>query len=197
MEKTNQPTSSQNESPLNEAAVAADAAADAAAAPAAAPAQVAPGFLFSMREAAYTMRFPQLGFAPEYYVTAKPAGIGNDDIIARGTDIRFGDTKGTSGGSMFLRPGAAFVGKCIVQITDFAIPVADEDGKHQTMRYKSENNGDNYHNRRLYERLLTKEAAEIRHLLEGFLDSIDGRDTDAQTDFDDAKNAQPLLLTTS
>ena len=31
----------------------------------------------------------------------------------------------------------------------------------------------------------------------GFLDSIDGRDTEAQTDFDDAKNEQPLLLTTS
>ena len=158
---------------------------------------VSPGFQIVMEDTSHTLRFPEAGFDSSVFITAKPAGIGNDEIFRRGMKLRLTGSGDEATGIAELSPGAVFVGKCIVQITDYAIPVLEE-GKQVVWKYAPKGGGDNNHNIRLYERFLTKEAQGFRDLIEGFLDYIDGRDdTDAALAFDELKNEHPQLLTSS
>ena len=149
-----------------------------------------------MQEKHQSLRFPSLGFKSDVFITAKPAGLANDEIFARGANITMGGVA-TQTGIVTVSPAAAFVGKCIVQIVDFSIPIQTVDGEIETWRYKADGAGDNYHNRQFYEQLLFKEAIEAHDLIDGFLDFIDGRDTQTAKDFEELKNEQPLLLTDS
>jgi len=121
--------------------------------------------------------------------------------------------------------GMAFVEKCVRQITAFRIPVKMRD--HATgqvlqrdMVYNPANGGDNRENRRFYEFLadernrvtadtLTPEQKALigvdadrldvsaRDMVEGFLDTVQGRNTPAQKDFERLGNALMVSRSTT
>jgi hypothetical protein len=125
-----------------------------------------------------------------------------------------------------LAPGEVFFEKCTRQITDFCLPVRVKDNRtgkvsNQDMRYNAANRGDNSDNRKVYEfmaderiRIKTETLTEkqalaladsdedepldvsLRDVVEGFLDTVHGRDTDAREDFSRLGNALRASQTT-
>ncbi|MDD3493888.1 MAG: hypothetical protein PHZ19_10380 [Candidatus Thermoplasmatota archaeon] len=120
--------------------------------------------------------------------------------------------------------GRAFVEKCVHQIKGFRLPATDKDRHGELLaierQWNPANEGDNPDNRAFYafmadERLrfpveklrpehvdivseeLSGEFVTARDLVEGWLDLLQGRDTDAQADFERLGNALRASRTTT
>jgi len=152
------------------------------------------------------------------FVTAEHPGMAEDDITAAMLPISWetpGQARGrgrkqaqsqeeqmetiTVRGSIGTARG--FVEKCRRQITDFRLPVMEKEGKVKIRKYNSKNRGDNRSNREVYEHILTATQSleslgerSFWDVVEGFLDSVAGRESDVAEDFDDLKKELPQLV---
>ena len=152
------------------------------------------------------------------FVTAEHPGMAEDDITAAMLPISWetpGQARGrgrkqdqsqeeqmetiTVRGSIGTARG--FVEKCRRQITDFRLPVMEKKGEVKVRKYDSKRGGDNRSNREVYEHILTAtqplESLGERSfwdVVEGFLDSVAGRESDVAEDFDDLKKELPQLV---
>jgi len=163
------------------------------------PKDVSESYVVSMGVPTETLNIPDIDGA---FITAAHAGIHEDEIGAAAVPLsmkRASDGKEHEqiGGMTLtgnLAPAKGFVAKCIYQITDFSVRVEELNGQIRVRRWDSSKAGDNKANRELYVQLL---QAPFRNTIEGFLDMMAGRDTEAQKDFEELKKEQPQLLSTS
>lgn len=161
---------------------------------------VSEGYVLSMGVPRKTLHL--LDFRPEPgFIIAVHPGIHEDDIWAAGVPLTMqapaGGKRAQVGNVMVtgnISAAKGFVAKCVYQIVDYSIPVQELDGRKRTRRWDSGNKGDNDANREVYAQLL---QAPFRDIIEGFLDMMAGRDTETQHDFEELKNVQPQLLSTS
>ena len=150
------------------------------------------------------------------FITAVHPGMAEDDITAamlgiswqspgRGKRSKRGQPQGEQSEAitMYGKTGAArgFVEKCYRQITDFRLLVQEENGEEGIRKYEPKNDGNNRSNREVYESILMS-TQPIKSLgdqsywdvVEGFLDSVAGRETDTAEDFDELKKDLPQLV---
>jgi len=178
---------------------------------------VSPDYLVVMEHRPQTL-YPVVS-NESIFITAVHPGMAEDDVTAalmgvswqtpgqgrRGKRGERGQPQGeqletiTVHGSVGTARG--FVEKCRRQITDFRLPVMEKKGEVKVRKYDSKNGGDNRSNREVYEHILTAtqpiESLEERSfwdVVEGFLDSVAGRETDTAEDFDDLKKELPQLV---
>ena len=182
---------------------------------------VSPDYLIVMERQPQTL-YP-VAADKSIFVTAEHPGMAEDDITAAMLPISWetpGQARGrgrkqaqsqeeqmetiTVRGSIGTARG--FVEKCRRQITDFRLSVFEtiEDKKKKVgsiRKYDSKNHGDNRSNREVYEHILTAtqplESLGERSfwdVVEGFLDSVAGRESDVAEDFDDLKKELPQLV---
>ena len=140
---------------------------------AAVPQQVSKGYLVAMDEdAEETFEWPE---NPGCFIKAKRASVKGEDRIA-GAAMHV-DVGGGQQGAMRFGPNAAFIQKCIEQITDFAAPVTLKK-EASVLRFdrNAKRNAD------FYEKLC---QSEMRGEIEGWLDEVGGRDIPTQRDLSD------------
>lgn len=161
---------------------------------------VSESYVVSMKVAQATLNLPSPP-SEKLFVTAVHPGIHEDDISAAAVPLSYNagaeSNQARIGGIVVsggVAPAKGFVAKCTYQIVDYAIAVQELNGDERVRRWDSSKGGDNETNRQMYVQLL---QAPFRDMIEGFLDMMAGRDTDAALDFEELKNAQPQLLTTS
>lgn len=98
------------------------------------------------------------------------------------------------GGGIDINADAAFVQKCLEQITDFYMPTVvmgpDMKPRPAEQRFDPANGGDNPANRGLYGLLLKRHNQQLQRLVEDYLDWAGGRTEDAIEDFNDLGNAR-------
>jgi len=173
---------------------------------------VSPDYLIVMERRPQTI-YP-IASDKSVYVTAQHPGLAEDDITAAMLPISWQTPAGRGRGkaqpqeeqteTLTVRGSVgtarAFVEKCRHQITDFRLPV-EEKGEAKIRKYDSKNRGDNRSNREVYESLLwmTKPLKSLGErsfwdVVEGFLDSVAGRESDTAEDFDDLKKELPQLV---
>ena len=173
---------------------------------------ISPDYLIVMERRPQTL-YP-VASNKSIFITAVHPGMAEDDITAAMLPISWnapGRTRGRKRNQpqeeetevmmhSAARPAYAFVEKCRYQITDFRLSI-EEDGKIKVRKYDSKNRGDNRSNREVYESILwmTKSIKSLGDMswwdvVEGFLDSVAGRETDTAEDFDDLKKELPQLV---
>ena len=125
------------------------------------------------------------------YIEAKPTGKDEDDVANAAFKFR-GQAAGKRGQVQYggvdiggdICAVKAFLRKCELQITDFRIQTSEKAGGPVVVReYNPKNHGNNRDNEEIYGRFLANK--EFMHLVEGFLDYVEGRDTPAQEDYED------------
>ena len=175
---------------------------------------VSPDYLIVMEHRPQTL-YP-VASDKSIFITAVHPGMAEDDVTAalmgvswqtpgQGKRGERGQPQGeqsetiTVHGSVGTARG--FVEKCRRQITDFHLSVLEKDDKVKVRKHDSKNGGDNRSNREVYESLLwmTKPIESLGgrsfwDVVEGFLDSVAGRETDVAEDFDDLKKELPQLV---
>lgn len=89
------------------------------------------------------------------------------------------------------RAPQAFVHKCLAQIVDYCLPIRPRGGGEQEVwRYETTGDGDNRHNRQIYESL----EGPLKARIEGAMDRVAGRTSPARKDFEALLAEQPQLL---
>lgn len=164
------------------------------------PEDVSESYVLSMRTPQATLNLSESD-PSKHYITAKHPGVNEDDIWATAVPLSMQAPAGQNRAEMGnvtvtgnVSAAKGFIAKCVYQIVDYAIGVEELDGTVKVRRWDSANGGDNGVNREVYTQFL---QAEHRDLVEGFLDMVAGRDTDAQRDFEELKKERPQLLNTS
>lgn len=139
------------------------------------------GYVLVMDDVTRTWEWPSSAKDKgKFYITAKHPGLGEDKVKAAASPGFAVDVKAKTGDMRFAQATEAwFVEKCVQQVTDFVIPT-NAGGEATVQRFKSDNKGDNYPNRKVYTALLR--APKIRADVEAFLDQMAGRNEDAQAD---------------
>ena len=185
------------------------------------PDEISGSFVVAMFDEPQTMKWP--GSDGEYFITAERAAIEDEDKIKNAGmklavkqnvkatgDITLGAT---------MNPGATYLEKCVVQITNYRIPVKEKQRTgggvevvEVVKQYDASHNGDNPANRNLYKYMadrrlevpvamlsqgdlaylggdITRDTITILELVDGFLDFVSGRTTDAAGEFEELGNA--------
>jgi len=175
---------------------------------------VSPDYLIVMERRPQTL-YP-VASDKSIFITAVHPGMAEDDITAAMMGISWQapgrDRHGKRGQpqgeqseaiTMYGKTGAArgFVEKCYRQITDFRLLAMEENGEVGVRKYEPKNDGNNRSNREVYESILrmtepveSLDGQSIWDVVEGFLDSVAGRETDTAEDFDDLKKELPQLV---
>jgi hypothetical protein len=178
------------------------------------PQDASPSYLAAVGGRDKTLYFPQLQYDQRFFIRARPPTVEGDDAIAgaaihatppalagnraqRRAQARKGNGDATPASSQVtiaITPNAAFIAKCVWQVTDFSFPVMR--GEDVVIRsHNTDRGGDNTDNREFYAMLAHPSVAEFRELVEQFLDYLGGRESDAQDDFEAFLAASPQLLT--
>jgi hypothetical protein len=130
-----------------------------------------------------------------YFISAQHPGIREDEVTAAaftlgGTQTKEGEVTLTGD----VRTAAAFITKCVVQITDFCLPVIDKTGQPADRKWDDTNDGDNEGNREMYARLndaeLVIEGETFKDRLAGFLDAVANRGTEFAEKHEELKKKQ-------
>jgi len=177
---------------------------------------VAPDYLIVMERRPQTL-YP-IASDRSVFITAVHPGMAEDDITAamlpiswqtsgqaRGRGRKQDQSQGEQAETITVRgsigAARAFVEKCRHQITDFRLPVIEKEDEVSVRKYDSKNRGDNRSNREVYEGILQSTQAveslgerSFWDVVEGFLDSVAGRESDAAEDFGDLKKELPQLV---
>jgi len=175
---------------------------------------VSPDYLVVMEHRPQTL-YP-VASDKSIFITAVHPGMAEDDITAamlpiswqtpgRARGRRQAQTQEARAEAITIKGSVgtarAFVEKCRHQITDFRLPVMEKDGEVKVRKYDPKNGGDNRSNREVYEGILQSTQPieslgnqSLWDVVEGFLDSVAGRGTDAAEDFDDLKKELPQLV---
>jgi hypothetical protein len=144
------------------------------------------GYVLVMDDVVETWQWPSAAKDQgKFYISAKHPGLGEDKVKAASSPGFAVDVAKKTGDMRFAQATeAGFVEKCVQQIVDFAIPTpGDKPGNIEVLRFKPDNKGENYPNRKVYTALLR--APQIRADIEAFLDRVAGRNAEAQADFAD------------
>ena len=179
--------------------------------------EVSDGIATAMDVQDATLLFEAEDFNPEFFIRAVGTALDEDDILNASVQYRFDQQQEPKKGrrqakkakkaqmgttmqaSAMMNPRKAFVAKCEAQITDFSMKFIEDDGtkggKVVVRRYDKGSSVADRDNRACYVSWVMSET--MRELVEGFLDRLAGRGTDAQEDFEDLLFEQPQLLKTS
>lgn len=164
------------------------------------------GYLVSMndREATWFLDFLKPDDPQRYYVRAREPGLHEDDITNAGLNFSYDRHRPAKGdktqvGEMIVTgnpmPVRQFLSKCRYQVTDFRLPGINNQGQAVEFTYNPANRGDNMENSSFFQHLYP--VAALREEVEGFLDWVAGRRTEAAAEFEILKNEQPGRLSTS
>jgi hypothetical protein len=169
---------------------------------------VSDSMIVSMSQEEQTLLFPEYDFKPDVFIRAGTTALDEDDIINAAMQYRFdqkqqsrkarkqrNEQSETMQVSAMMNPKKAFVAKCMAQITDFRMPVKEANGSQGFRTYDKGSSVADRDNRAFYAQMLTN--PELSDRVEGFLDYLAGRGTDAQQDFEELLFEHPQLLKTS
>ena len=155
--------------------------------------EVPVGYILSFESTEQTLVFSDVvdGIDSKYYISAQHPFDKEDKI--RNKTMQFamsGKKEADIEGSHItgnVCAAAAFVEKCICQITGFKIPAKNENGNIVDIEYNPASRGDNRENKRVYTTLL---ASPFMQIVDGFLDTVAGRDTASSEMWNELKNAR-------
>jgi len=184
------------------------------------PDEINGSFVVAMFDEPQTMNWP--GSDGEFFITAERATIeGEDKIKNAGMKLAVKQNVKATGDITLgatMNPGATYLEKCLVQITNFRIPVKEKQRSsggvevvEVTREYDSSQDGDNPANRNLYQYMadkrlvvpvemlsrgelaylggdITRDKITIMELVDGFLDFVSGRTTEAAGEFEELGN---------
>ena len=165
--------------------------------------QVSSSFRISLKREGQFVRFPIS--EDKYYFRVQAPPIGNDMGDDGGQTIEIADAKFTEDGDLdrehstfrFRVKGEDFVAKCIAQVTDFCVPLTDEQGNPVERTFDAKNRGDNRNNREVFEFLPDVAECKFRTILNGAMDFVAGANGQARKDFEELLVAEPRYLGTS